>query len=142
MCMCMSNLDALGVEARQRILQEWSLRLALVCGCQVWIGQEDEAQEGLESLVEWTMAVPPFWVPAEVEVGTKLCQMGMNEGQRGVGWMWAGVPQIFLASFVRSSCRMVSRASTGKLFQVPEQGEQGWQGGQNLKWARSFDPRP
>lgn len=68
-CRCMYSLDALGVEARLRIPQGWSLRLALVCGCQVWIGQEDEAQEGLESLVEWTMAVPPFWVPAEVESG-------------------------------------------------------------------------
>lgn len=96
----LSSLDALGVEARLRIPQGWSLRLALVCGCQVWIGQEDEAQEGLESLVEWTMAVPPFWVPAEVEVETKLCQMGMNEGQRG----WDGCGLVYLKYFLcRSS---------------------------------------
>lgn len=40
-------------------------------------------------------------------MGTKLCQMGMNEGQRGgrVGRVWAGVPQIFLG---RSSVDFLS----------------------------------
>lgn len=111
-------------------------------GCQVWIGQEDEAQEGLESLVEWTMAVPPFWVPAEVEVGTKLCQMGMNRGQKG----WDGCGLVYLKYFL---CR--SSADLGKWQHAPAEENssryqnracRGLQAGPILMWMRGLEPRP
>lgn len=101
MWLSLSRLDALGSRGASEdpTRVEFAVGVGLG-GCQVWIGKEDEAQEGLESLVEWTMAVPPFWVPAEVEVGTKLCQMGMNEGQRG----WDGCGLVYLKYFLcRSS---------------------------------------
>lgn len=99
-CEVLSSLDALGAKARLRIPQGWSLRLALVCGCQVWIGQVDEAQEGLESLVEWTMAVPPFWVRQRSKWGLNSVKWGMSEGQRG----WDGCGLVYLKYFLcRSS---------------------------------------
>lgn len=52
--------------------------------------------------MEWTATVPSFlglWVPAEVEVETKLCQMGMNEGQEG----WDGCGLVYLKYFLGRS---------------------------------------
>lgn len=40
-----------------------------------------------------------LWVPAEVEVETKLCQMGMNEGQEG----WDGCGLVYLKYFLGRS---------------------------------------
>lgn len=54
--------------------------------------------------------VPPFWARQKVEVETKLCQMGMNEGLEG----WDGCGLVYLKYFLGRSSVVVADFQSGQ----------------------------
>lgn len=82
--------------------------------------------------------VPPFWARQKVEVETKLCQMGMNEGQEG----WDGCGLVYLKYFLGRSSVVVADFQSGSLAPVKEKNLLGLPGTRTgrskFKWV---DPR-
>lgn len=82
--------------------------------------------------------VPPFWARQKVEVETKLCQMGMNEGQEG----WDGCGLVYLKYFLGRSSVVVADCQSERVAPVRKKNLLGLPGTRTgrskFKWV---DPR-